>query len=102
MEILDNLTNHNLIDNWERVVEVSYRKANNRIVERIENEQDEIIKSKKELGANKWFILECYELSERLYAVSMEEGHVINYAIIKYNSEEDKFLALIESNLEMS
>jgi len=100
MDILHNISNVTLVRNWESLIERSIKKADEKIINKIELEQEEIIRSKKELGAHAWFVIDCYVLPNNFYAVSLEEGHVINYTILKYDEKQDRFISILESNLE--
>ncbi|GIO41556.1 hypothetical protein J41TS4_13140 [Paenibacillus apis] len=99
MSFLQGLSNKNIIDNWDTLISHSLKKADNIIIEKIEKGQDQLIKSRKELGATSWFVIECFELPENYFAVMLEEGHVINYVLLKYDQTNDEFFSIYESNI---
>lgn len=99
MSFLDGLSNKNIIDNWDKLISHSLKKADYIIREKIEQGQDRIIKSRKQLGASSWFVIECFELPENYFAVMLEEGHIINYVLLKYVQTNDEFFSIYESNI---
>lgn len=100
MDLLHGISNNTVVKEWERIITQSLGKANQQIINRIEKEQDSLIKSEKKLGAISWFVLDCYALPENYYAVIMEEGHITNYLIVKHDLVSDKIFSIVESNIE--
>ncbi|ANA82327.1 hypothetical protein C7121_23855 [Paenibacillus glucanolyticus] len=100
MDFLHIISNNTIEKEWEKIVNQSLGKADLQIVNRIEKEQNSIIKSEKQLGASSWFVLDCYALPENYYAVIMEEGHITNYLIVKHDLVSDLIFSIVESNIE--
>ncbi|MBA1335660.1 MAG: hypothetical protein HPY66_1286 [Firmicutes bacterium] len=67
------------------------------LITKIENTQKSLFKNSPTLGAMKWYVVKLYYLLEDYFAVLLEDGHVMNYAILKYKFDEDKFELVIEA-----
>lgn len=96
-----NITNENLVDNWGNLHYIMFPQFKPPNKEHIEHylmeNQDIIFENRPVLGAQKWYITDLITLSDDYIAVKMEDGHIMNAAILKYNSKTDNYNVVMEA-----
>lgn len=65
------------------------------LIDLIERKQGSILRSRPVLGANEWYVNEVISLGDNYYAISLEDGHIILFLLLRY--EDNKVVVLAET-----
>ncbi|MDD2491226.1 MAG: hypothetical protein WCY24_04590 [Lutispora sp.] len=94
----------NILNLWYDLKKTFHKNTNEYIEKKLIEEfgeiQSSIIKNKPILGASQWYLCEILFLEKNVFAIQMEDGHIENYAIIKYNQEKDCFNLVEEIKID--
>jgi len=91
----------NLRENWDNLKQLSRYEIDNekeKWIDKIQSSES-LFKNLPQLGAYQWLVNELILLDNNYIAVSMDDGHVENFAILHYDSNRDILDLIIESKL---